>query len=70
MGKVIEYSMKGLREIQKVKGCHSCFECRNLSYADGRVDRQVCQARNKSCLNDRKFPYDNTRCKEFVPNEQ
>ena len=61
-----EYSVRGVRDIPCVKGCNTCLECANLSYMDGRSERYCCSVKNKSVLNDRKFPYDNTRCKEFV----
>ena len=67
MSKQLEFTTRGVREIQRVKGCNSCVECVNLTHIRNRVDCYACAVRNKSCLNDRKFPYDNTRCKEFVP---
>jgi hypothetical protein len=67
MSRITEYSIRGVRTFYKEKGCHSCEDCKNLVHRDKVL---CCSVREKSCLNDRKFPYDNTKCKEFVQNEQ
>lgn len=63
MSTIKEYSTRGVREFRTVKGCHECFSCENLKKEHSGY--YSCSVRNKNTLNDRKFPYDNTRCKEF-----
>lgn len=68
MSKVLEYTVKGVREIRRIGDKHTCLECKYLNATCRGV--YACRVRDKSTLNDLKFPYDNTSCKEYEPNEE
>lgn len=68
MAKNKEYTEKGVREFYTVKGCHSCMECGHLihKFSTEGKDVYVCgKLIGKTNYLDRRFPYDNTKCKEF-----
>ena len=68
MSKNKEYTEKGVREFYSVKGCHSCIDCKFLIQMQSLDRRQVyiCgRLVGKTSFLDRRFPYDNTKCKEF-----
>ena len=67
MSTIKEYSIKGVRDIRQVKGCNDCLSCRHI--AGTSFSKYACKVRGKSTLNDRKFPYDNTKCKEYRPKD-
>lgn len=60
-----EVSEKGIREIQPKKGYNCCHNCFYLGYSD-HPDGYVCRKTGKSEFHDPRFPYDNTKCKEFT----
>lgn len=68
MGKNKEYTQNGVREYYTTKGCHSCLDCVYCSQrtgVTGTVIYECKKKRGKSSLFDRRFPYDNTSCKDF-----
>ena len=68
MAKNKEYTERGVREFYSVKGCHSCMECEHCKL---RVDEEKglvykCDKFiGKTSKLDVRFPYDNTKCKQF-----
>ena len=63
MPKNKEYSIHGVREFYSVKGCNSCLECEHIQVVNSAY---CCRAKQgKSSNYDRRFPYDNTKCKSF-----
>ena len=71
MGKNKEYTEKGVREFYSVKGCHSCMDCvhclTQLSFLDVTPEYHCAIKIGKNTKYDRRFPYDNTKCKDFSP---
>ena len=68
MAKNKEYTEKGVREFYSVKGCNSCSDCGNLLTKTDNTGKTVYICKKligKTSYLDRRFPYDNTKCKEF-----
>ena len=64
MPKDKEYTSIGVREFYSVKGCHSCTDCKHFHQGHG--DFSECLKKmGKNSVYDRRFPYDNTKCKDF-----
>lgn len=63
---VKEVSEKGVRDIHTKKGCNCCHSCFYLRYID-HIGVYTCQKTGKSEQQDYRFPYDNTKCKEYTP---
>jgi hypothetical protein len=66
MPKTVEYHKHGIREISEKKGCHSCWDCVHCRETFDPTF-YICNVGEK-CLSshtNRKFPFDNTKCKEF-----
>lgn len=64
MAKNKEYTERGIREFYSVKGCNSCTECKFFHQGYGNFCKCLSLIGKNSSL-DRRFPYDNTRCKNF-----
>lgn len=65
MPKIVEQYPQGIREVYSKTGCHSCWDCAYcINMAD--VTQYMCRSRGLSSLHTRNFPYDNTKCKEFM----
>ena len=63
MARHVEISANGVREFQAQKGKHCCLDCVHCEQ-QGEVYR--CRLmRGKNSMLDRRFPYDNTVCKDF-----
>lgn len=62
MPKTVEYLSNGVREVYSKKECHSCWDCLNCRATS---NGYVCEARSLSTYRNSKFPFDNTKCKEF-----
>ena len=69
MPKTIEYCTNGVREIPVKKECHSCWDCK---YLVNMVDpsQYMCRSRTLNNRYNKRFPYDNTRCKEFKARDE
>lgn len=68
MGKNKEYFNNGVREFYSVKGCNSCLECTHCLTDLGETEGLLyhCAIKiGRSQKYDRRFPYDNTKCKDF-----
>ena len=68
MAKNKEYTERGVREFYSVKGCHNCNDCKNLHIVKDTEGQNVYICRKligKTSYLDRRFPYDNTKCKNF-----
>lgn len=64
MPKTVEYYPNGTREWWHTSGCNSCWDCENcVNMVD--PSHYMCKARGLNSHRNIKFPYDNTRCKEF-----
>lgn len=64
MPKTIEYHPKGIREVYTKPGCRCCWDCKYcVNMAD--ITHYICRARGLTSKRTPKFPYDNTKCKEF-----
>jgi hypothetical protein len=68
MPKNKEFMGTGWRQWYSIKGCHSCLECQHCKvHAMGekglvyKCDKFIGKTSNL----DVRFPYDNTKCKEF-----
>lgn len=67
MPKNKEYTENGVREFYSVKGCNNCYDCQNLVSSQSQFSTVYnCKAKKgKTSIFDRRFPYDNTKCKDF-----
>lgn len=64
MAKTVEYTDKRTRTVTKKKGCNSCWDCVHcITTCDPTL--YVCIPRMTSSRHTWKFPFDNTKCKEF-----
>ena len=59
-----EINENGIREIHQRKGCNCCYVCAHLEYHGSPIGYK-CSKMKKSHFHDPRFPYDNTKCKEF-----
>lgn len=68
MAKNKEFMGTGWRQWQTIKGCHSCLECQHCNLhtdTKGGLVYKCDKFIGKTSNIDKRFPYDNTRCKEF-----
>lgn len=60
--KIVQMQSNGIRTANYHEGFGHCMECKHLVSHGGEYR---CTMRTKASFLDSRFPYDNTKCKEF-----